>query len=254
MLRGLIESLSRGVVLKRRLPEQFNRGALFVSPDSALKYWRFDLAKVDQTLLDVALEHVRVGDTIWDIGANVGLFTFAAANLAGSGGSVLCIEADIWLCNLLSRSKSLKSNVHLNIDVLPVAISDSIDILKFNIASRGRSANFLAKFQGSSQAGGFRETRLVPSLNLDYIVDRYKAPQFIKIDVEGAEALVLKGAQKLLTEIRPVIYCEVSSENVDQVSSILHDHKYKMFDSEAKKTERTPLKRAVWNTLAYPES
>ena len=254
MVRSLIERLSRGIVLKRRLPYLFKRGALFVSPDSALKFWRFNLAKVDPTLLDVALEHVRIGDTIWDIGANVGLFAFAAANLAGPTGSILCIEADIWLCNLLSRSKGLSTNAHLNIDILPVAVSDSIDLLKFNISSRGRCANFLAKFQGSSQTGGVRETKIVPSLNLDFVLDKYKAPSFVKIDVEGAEALVLGGARKLLAEVRPTIYCEVSYENSDQVSSILRDHKYKMFDAEANKPDRIPLQRATWNTLAYPES
>jgi FkbM family methyltransferase len=236
------------------LPEQFKNGALLVSPDSALKFWRFNLATVDQSLLDIALEHVGIGDIVWDIGANVGLFTFAAANLVGSTGSVLSIEADTWLCDLLSRSKRLNSNSHLNVDILPVAVSDSIDILQFNIASRGRSANFLDKLHGSSQTGGYRETKLVPSLNLDFIISRYKAPNFIKIDVEGAEALVLKGAQKLLTDIRPIIYCEVFSENIDSVSRILHDHKYQIFDGEAKKSDRTPLEKATYNTLAYPQS
>ncbi len=253
MIRSLMEKLSRGVVLKRRLPEEFKRGALFVSPGSALKYWRFDLAKVDPLLLDVASENIRAGDVVWDIGANVGLFAFAAANLAGPAGCVLCVEADIWLCGVLSRSKMLKSNAHLNIDILPAAASDAIDILGFNIANRGRSSNFLAGLRGSSQSGGVRETKLVPSLNLDFIIDRHRPPNFVKIDVEGAEAPVLKGAQRLLAEIRPVVFCEVAYENTEEVSGIFHEHEYEMYDAEAGKSGRIALERAAWNTLAFPK-
>ena len=42
-------------------------------------------------------EMVRPGDVVWDIGANVGLFAFAAANRAGSSGQVIAVEPDLWL-------------------------------------------------------------------------------------------------------------------------------------------------------------
>jgi tRNA G37 N-methylase Trm5 len=49
-------------------------------------------------------ELVRPGTTVWDIGANVGLFSFAAASL---GAQVVAVEADIWLANLMQRSAQL---------------------------------------------------------------------------------------------------------------------------------------------------
>ena len=76
-----------------------------MSPDSALGYWRRDISAVDPLLLAMARELVRPKMTVWDIGANVGLFAFAAAAL---GATVLAIEPDVWLASLMQRSTTLR--------------------------------------------------------------------------------------------------------------------------------------------------
>ena len=153
-VRTLIERLSRHLVVKRRLPARFGRGPLFVSPAAALSYWHVDLGKVDRMLLDIAFEHVHTGDVVWDIGANVGLFTFAAANLSGATGRVLAVEPDIWLANILLRSAGMDENHRLKVDVLPVAVTNAVDLREFNIAMRGRASNHLATSVPSPMAGG----------------------------------------------------------------------------------------------------
>ncbi len=80
-MRRILKTLGRNVVLKRHLPREFGSAPLFVTPDSALGYWRSDIAKVDPFLLSMVRELVRPEMTVWDIGANVGLFSFAAAAL-----------------------------------------------------------------------------------------------------------------------------------------------------------------------------
>jgi len=84
-VRTLAEHLSRGRVLKRRLPAEFGAAPIFVSPDAALCFWHKDLANCDPALLDAARELVQPGDVVWDVGANVGLFSFAAAARACAG-------------------------------------------------------------------------------------------------------------------------------------------------------------------------
>src|SRR3954463_7048765 len=104
-VRRLVEKFSRGRVLKRRLPRDLGGGLLFVSPEAGgLKYWRRDLNATDPELLALAREVVVGGARVWDIGANVGLFAFAAAFLAGPGGSVVAVDADIDNAALLQRS------------------------------------------------------------------------------------------------------------------------------------------------------
>jgi hypothetical protein len=63
------------------------------------------IGNVDEALLRNAIELVRPGDVVWDIGANVGLFSFAAAAPAGSAGKIVSFEADVWLAVLLRRSR-----------------------------------------------------------------------------------------------------------------------------------------------------
>src|ERR1700722_17501823 len=100
-LRHALELASRNVVLKRSLPQRFGGGGLFVSPGSALRYWYSNLEKVDPTLLQAACEMLAAGDVVWDVGCNVGLFAFAAAGLAGAKGSVIALEPDPWLADLV---------------------------------------------------------------------------------------------------------------------------------------------------------
>jgi FkbM family methyltransferase len=251
--RTLLERLSRKVVLKRKLPAEFNGGALYVSPSAALRYWRYNLWKVDPTLLRVALHFVRPGHVVWDIGANVGLFSFAAANLVGPSGKVLAIEADTWLVGLLRRSSMMKTNVHLAVDVLPVAVSDSIGVAEFHIAKRGRASNFLAESGGLTQAGGVRETQLVPTVTLDWLLERYAAPDFLKIDVEGVEDKVLRSASGLLSKAKPSILCEVASVHAREVGEYLSRYGYVFYDAEAIQKPPVPLCSPPYNTLAVPK-
>jgi len=147
-VRTLAERLSRGRVLKRWLPAEFRAAPIFVSPDAALRFWRKDLAKCDPALLAAARELVQPGDVVWDVGANVGLFSFAAAARAGPSGQVLAIEADLWLVSLLRRSAAVQPSCSAPVRVLPVAVSDRVGVAEFCIEARGRCSNHLLGWGG----------------------------------------------------------------------------------------------------------
>lgn len=252
MLRTLLERLSRRVVLKRRLPARVGGETIFVSPDAALKFWKRDLERTDSALFDWATEFINAGDVVWDVGANVGLFAFAAAHVCGRDGQVLAIEADLGLVEILRRSAHAQGTKTAPVVVLPVAINDRVDIAEFVIARRGRSANHLADTAGSSQAGGIRETITTITVTLDWLLERFTAPKVLKIDVEGAEHRVLQGAQTLLATHRPHLLCEVHAENRQTVADLLGAYGYTMFDLEAVRNDRTPLLLPTFNTLALP--
>lgn len=238
-------------MLKRTLPAKVGGSAIFVTPDASLRFWRHNLAAADPALFDTAAELVQPGEVVWDIGANVGLFTFAAAGLAGPTGRILAVEPDTCLVQLLRRSARLNSGARAPVEVLPAAVSDVVGTGQLHIAKRGRSSNYLSG-AGLSQTGGCREQQLVVTVTLDWLLDGYAAPALVKIDVEGAEDRVLRGAARLLSTVRPVILCEVSEENAGVVSSVLRSCGYALLDADLRPSLRQPLESAAWNTLAWP--
>jgi FkbM family methyltransferase len=84
-------------------------------------------------------ELVRPEMTVWDIGANIGLFSFAAASV---GARVLAVEADMWLANLIHRSVLLNK---LPVTVLPAAVSDHQGISRLHLSEQGRASNSLCR-------------------------------------------------------------------------------------------------------------
>lgn len=176
----------------------------------------------------------------WDIGANVGLFSFCAASL---GATVYSIEPDTFLISLHRRSAAKN---RLAVTPIPIAVSDHCGLIQFNIAARGRSANFAT--DGRSDAGGIRRREIVPCVTLDSLAQRTLKPDFIKIDVENSENAVLAGGRDLLFEKHPMIFCEVSEDPLsrDETTRILHAAGYKLFNVKSD----TWVPRAVWSTLA----
>jgi FkbM family methyltransferase len=252
VIRALLERLSRGRVVRRRLPPAQGGHALYVSPDAAMRLWRRDLGTVDPFLLKMAAELVRPGMTVWDVGANVGLFAFAAAFAAGPSGRVLAVEADAWLAALLQRSARTAPPAYAPVEVLAAAVADAPGTVELCIARRGRAGNHLKSVPGSTQTGGTREVRQVAAVTLDGLLDRSPAPAVVKIDTEGAELLCLRGAGRLLREVRPVVLCEVGGENAREVGALLRSHRYAMFDA-ARYPEGGPVGQPTWNTVALPE-
>jgi FkbM family methyltransferase len=252
-VRSLAERLTHGIVMKRRLPANFGYVPLFVSTEGGLRYLRPALGKVDPELLRITEELVAPGDVVWDVGANVGLFAFAAAERAGPTGSVYAIEPDTWLVGLLRRSARLEVAKRAQVNVLAVAISDTVGVSRFHIANRARSANYLESC-GSTQSGGVRESQWVVTVTLDWVLDQCPAPNVLKIDIEGAEGRALAGASRLLSCFRPRILCEVGQENGSTVSAILHSFGYILFDASAERSKRAPIENPAYSTLAYPSA
>jgi FkbM family methyltransferase len=246
-LRLAIERASHHVVVRRRLPRQFGGARIYVSTEGGLRYLARPLARVDPALLRLAAEVVRPGDTVWDIGANLGLFSFAAAAIAGQDGSVLAVEPDTDLVGLLRRSANRAGGL-ARVEILPAAVADDVSVARFHIARRNRATSHLAGF-GSAMAGGIRSTRLVPTVTLDWLAARFPAPDVLKVDVEGAELPVLAGGARVLAG-SPTLICEVSGHSAPAVSDVLAGHGYTMYDGDQDPGSRVPVRSAPFNTLA----
>ena len=249
-LRTFAEKISRNRVLLRHLPRDFNSAPIYVSPDASLQHWN---PRLNSDLFDLARQFVHSGDTIWDIGANVGLFTIGAAQKAGPKGSIIAIEPDLWLAALLQRSVALQPSTAAPIHILPVAVTNTLGLQTLHIANRNRNSNHLASVAEHSQAGGTRETHQVLCITLDWLLEHtsnQNPPSLIKIDIEGAEIDLLHGAHRLLTDIRPILMCESQHRNRPDITTIFRQYNYKLYDWDT--NPRIEVQTAAFNTLAIP--
>lgn len=252
LLRTWVERRTRGLLLRRKFPDRFQGVPLYVTPEAGLRYLLKPIAQVDPPLLDLVDEWVGSEQVVWDIGANIGLFSIAAAAKA-TRGRVLCLEPDAWLVTILQRSVQAQPPTSAHIDVIPAALAAQPGLRHFLIAERARAANALEGY-GSTQTGGVRDKHMVITLTLDWLSEHFPAPQVLKIDVEGAELEVLRGGLTLLRAAQPVIIAEISNtETRTAVSHLLHDLGYQLFDADQPKRLRQPLAEATYNTLAVPQ-
>ena len=85
------------------MPRDLGSDIMYVSPDAALRFWSHRFCNFDPILLNSCRELVSKDAIVWDIGANVGLFTFPAAYLAGRAGRVVAVEPDDFCVKLLEK-------------------------------------------------------------------------------------------------------------------------------------------------------
>lgn len=137
------------------------------------------------------LRHLRPGMTFIDVGANKGDFTLLAARLTGPAGRVISIEPEPENHSVLRRSIEL--NDYANITVLQVALSDSDATADLQIGSTSGSHTLSPEFNGLRAVS-------VPTRTLDTVVadHRLSSVDMIKIDVQGFELAVLRGAAQAL--------------------------------------------------------
>ena len=136
---------------------------------------------------------VRPGLRAVDVGANIGYYALMLADQIGPGSQVICIEPEPE--NLVELRRNIEANHLTNVTVLAAAAG----------AEDGH-AELLRGINGQVVPLGHGEIR-VRTLALDSLADG--AIGFIKIDVEGYELEVLRGARNLISRHRPNLFIEV---------------------------------------------
>lgn len=251
--RICLSRLSRRLVLTRRLPPRFGVRRLRVSPGAALAYFHPLTEARWRDLFDFAWHGVGPGECVWDIGANLGVFAFAAAHRAGPTGEVLAIEPDPWLADLMRQSAQQTAPLAAPVHILSCAVSDGIGVESFSTPSLARSGSHLTAVAGAGKAlvGETAALNPVITVHLDWLLERRRKPDAIKIDVEGAELAVLQGARILLRNHRPRLLIEVYERSADAITALLHEEGYALFDFSSG-WPGSPVTRAVYQTLALP--
>lgn len=247
ILRRTAEVLSRRSRFRKRLPAEFGKRSIVVSAANQLSVYKPGRAGYDSILLRWAQELVSPGMTVWDVGANMGLFTFPAA---ARGARVRSFEPDAFNQDLLHASRSL--NPDLDVRVIPAAASRVSGFATFNVSQRGRSANGLSHIEQGGDTGGVRQTYDVITVALDAMLEILDPPDLVKIDTEGAEVEVLEGAQRLLHDLRPNWIIEVAGANTEKIWTIMHAADYRCHDAGVPSFPLRESLANVFNALFIP--
>lgn len=151
----------------------------------------------------------RRGCVAYDVGAYLGFFSLAIARLAGPAGRVLAFEPDHGNCERIQEHAN-RNHLSGSIQVVEAAVwSYSSPSLPFRSGGIRKSYGGLAA-DGVVPVLADGDTLAVRSVSLDeFAAQGNPLPDIVKIDVEGGECEVLKGAEKVLSQSRPVLCCEV---------------------------------------------
>lgn len=200
-----------GAVLEGRLHDAIHNSLYFFG------VWEPGITRIFQTQL-------RPGDVCIDIGANVGAHTLLAAHLVRSNGRVHAIEASPTIYQRLTRNLELN---HLH-QVTPynVAVTDQAGpVTVFLHDATNLGATTIIASAASRRATTVEVVVDGRPLSGIVPIEEIKAARLIKIDVEGAEWLVLQGMRDVLPTLRPdcLVLLELNPEALAQQGRIVDD-------------------------------
>jgi len=197
---------------------------------------------------------IRGGDVLYDIGANVGVYSLVAAKQPGGGARVIAFEANY------ATVDSLCANIVLNdlgaqITPLPIALSDATAMNVFSLRDLNAGSARHALGYGPPEDGPTLYQQPVLMFTLDDVIEMFGLPQpnHIKLDVDGGELAVLRGASRTLASSSlHSMLIEVSSTQSGAVSDLLERHGLRL-DSKVTVTNKAG-DQAVWYGLFAREA
>jgi len=163
----------------------------------------------ESSLVNLVIKHLDKNRDAIDVGANIGFYTVLFAKIL-SGRKVLAIEPSKNSLQRLYKNLA-NNNVMDKVIVFEGAVSDYVGIGEIKTLDGKEEYSTLGQWKHPAIKDEGFVVHKVEVSTIDNLVDRYSLePGFIKIDVEGMEHLVLKGARATLENYRPIVLSELS--------------------------------------------
>jgi FkbM family methyltransferase len=161
---------------------------------------------------------LKPGDSAIDVGGHIGFFTMQMAAAVGPGGRVYAFEPLDSNADLLERSITENGfGDRVRFQRAAVGAAPGTATLTFPAETLNSGGAYLLRHGTAPLTGN--QKRDVPLVALDAL-DLRRPVRFIKMDVEGAEPQVLRGAARILEEDRPVILSEVHPTQLERASGV----------------------------------
>lgn len=168
---------------------------------------------------------IREGDSVIDIGANIGTHTIYMSKLVGESGKVIAFEPN--KINHDSLFFSLMLNRCFNTSIYRYGVGEKRDVMY--IEKRWKDTKVLNNFgaislqsEAKSEEDEHIDIRPLDEFSFENI-------RLIKIDAEGMEDKVVKGMRDLLTSSKPYLIVEIHPAEIPQMITLIESIGYKMF-------------------------
>lgn len=189
-------------------------------------------------LAEIAKKHINPERDVLDIGANIGLFSTLAAKNISSRNKVLSVEPTPLALKYL-RGNIQRNNIQESVIIYEGAATDNPGNRLINIIPGKEEYSSLSNIVHPPALGKKFEALEVHSDTVDNLVSKFNLkPGFIKIDTEGGEYKVLKGALATITKLKPVIVSELIDnllqsfgDSSAKVINLLEDNGYNVFNA-----------------------
>ena len=180
--------------------------------------------------------------TVFDVGANYGIHTLLYSKLVGESGRIFAFEP--LPENISDIKRNLAINRIQNVTVVEQAISDTKGVAEFKIATHGGEGSLINIVDSGHQTG--RSLHVVTNTLDDFCSSNNIYPDFIKIDIEGAEGYALKGFDSLISRSYPFFAIDLHTPECDRAAGAFFSrHGYEVYrvnDSSAQAMRK-------WDTL-----
>ncbi len=197
-----------------------------------------DVAEVYEPIVWKALmSKVREGDIIVDVGAFIGLYTIALAKRVGSKGKVIAFEPE--------PKNFLELNEHIKLN----NISDRVELIQMAVGEKHGKVFFELSRSCESRILGIQNenSTSVECVTLDEIFIN-KRLDILKVDVEGYEEAVLKGAARLLhdpsrapramfIEVHPSMWKDTGTSS-ESLLTLIRNYGYQVHNLDGQETNR----------------
>jgi FkbM family methyltransferase len=159
-------------------------------------------------VLKFAQDEIGRGSTVFDVGAHVGEWTLLFSELVGGSGRVIAFEPDPVARG--SLMKNLEMNGVQNVFVEEMCVSDRVGKALLAAERFGSGLSSIVRPHG----GGMSQKEVeVASTTIDQYCETHNLfPDWIKVDAEGAEPLIVRGMQRLIQNRHPQVILEFHSD------------------------------------------
>jgi FkbM family methyltransferase len=189
---------------------------------------------------EIVKKEVRKGNTVIDIGANIGYYTLIFASLVGENGKVIAFEPDP--TNFTILKKNVEINGYQNVTLIQKAVSNETNKVKLYL--HNSVENSIVEINNGHPYIEIDTVRLD-----DYLDNNNLDINLIKIDIEGAEGKALQGmthlleknrAVKIITEFRPIAL-EQSGICSEEFLKLLMELGFKLYEINEQEKEIIPV-------------